>query len=148
LFYIFISLTNYSYVKFSFLPLISINSQVSSHLPDPDFIDFLHKCKAALSLHTDPLVGDADSSSSASSSDTMTSSPSSYRGYIVFKENCAKKKYGFVMDLDDQSLTRTDDQFRSLFEKAGFQIVHTQLQSGFPKSFFPVRMYALKPISS
>ncbi|CCF36602.1 hypothetical protein CH063_08135, partial [Colletotrichum higginsianum] len=39
---------------------------------------------------------------------------------------------------------RVDEKFRALFEQAGLRLVKTELQRGFPKELFPVRMYALK----
>lgn len=88
---------------------------VIGHLPDTDFLPFMERCVAGLKPG----------------------------GYIVLKENNAKK--GFVMDLDDQSLTRTDAQFRALFEKAKLKLVYVDLQKNFPSALFPVRMYALQP---
>lgn len=88
---------------------------VIGHLPDTDFLPFMARCVAGLKPG----------------------------GYIVVKENNAKK--GFVMDLDDQSVTRTDAQFRALFELAGLTLVHDELQKNFPAALFPVRMYALQP---
>ncbi len=47
-------------------------------------------------------------------------------GVLILKENQAKK--GFILDLDDQSVTRTDAQFRALFEKAGLELIATEVQ--------------------
>jgi protein N-terminal methyltransferase len=88
---------------------------VIGHLPDADFLPFMQRCSRGLREG----------------------------GYIVVKENNAKK--GFVMDLDDQSVTRTDAQYRELFEQADLDLVSVELQKNFPASLFPVRMYALKP---
>lgn len=43
-----------------------------------------------------------------------------------------------------QTQNRVDDKFRALFQQAGLRLVKTELQNGFPKDLFPVRMYALK----
>ena len=40
---------------------------------------------------------------------------------------------------------RIDDKFQSLFKEAKLRLVKTEIQRGFPKELFPVRMYALKP---
>lgn len=88
---------------------------VIGHLPDRDFVPFMQRAVAALAPG----------------------------GVICLKENIAKK--GFVMDLDDQSVTRTDAQYRELFEKANLELVATELQKNFPSVLFPVRMYALRP---
>lgn len=72
---------------------------VIGHLPDADFLPFMERCVKGLRQPG---------------------------GYIVLKENNAKK--GFVMDLEDQSVTRQDAQFRLLFEQAGLELVATELQ--------------------
>ena len=91
---------------------------VIGHLPDRDFVPFMERASAALAPG----------------------------GVICLKENIAKK--GFVMDLDDQSVTRTDAQYRELFEKSNLELVATELQKNFPSVLFPVRMYALRPKAS
>lgn len=67
-------------------------------------------------------------------------------GWIVVKENLSNDKQEVdIYDEVDSSVTRTDNKFRALFEEAGLKIVHTELQRGFPRSLYPVRMYALQP---
>lgn len=66
-------------------------------------------------------------------------------GTIVVKENNAPMEDDF--DETDSSVTRTDDSLRIIFEKAGLRLIMNSLQRGMPKQLFPVRMYALKPIS-
>lgn len=39
---------------------------------------------------------------------------------------------------------RVDEKFRLIFEQAGLKLVKSDLQRGFPKDLFPVRMYALR----
>jgi len=89
---------------------------VIGHLPDADFLPFMRRCVLGLKRGS---------------------------GVIVLKENNAKD--GFVMDLEDQSVTRTDAQYRQLFEQAGLQLIATEKQKNFPAVLFPVRMYALRP---
>ena len=68
-------------------------------------------------------------------------------GWIVVKENLSNHQLGEdIYDDTDSSVTRTDEKFRELFEKAGLRIVGTELQKGFPKNLYPVRMYALQPV--
>ncbi|KAJ4286784.1 hypothetical protein N0V90_013036 [Kalmusia sp. IMI 367209] len=66
--------------------------------------------------------------------------------WIVVKENMStdfmKKD---IYDEEDSSVTRSDEKFRQLFKEAGLKIVATELQKGFPRELFPVRIYALKP---
>lgn len=67
-------------------------------------------------------------------------------GMIIVKENISTE--GSILDHEDTSVTRTDEQYRTAFEKAGLRLVAEKLQTGFPKQLFPVRMYALKPRKS
>jgi protein N-terminal methyltransferase len=67
-------------------------------------------------------------------------------GWIVLKENLSNHQLGEdVYDETDSSVTRTDDKFRALFADAGLKIVATELQRGFPKDLYPVRIYAAQP---
>lgn len=67
-------------------------------------------------------------------------------GWIVVKENLSNHHLGEdVYDETDSSVTRTDDKFRGLFKKAGLKLVSTEMQKGFPKGLYPVRIYALQP---
>ena len=91
---------------------------VLSHLTDADLHAFLLRCHTAL-VH----------------------SPASY---LVIKENTAKA--GFVMDRSDGSVTRSDVLFKEAFMAAGWKLVRQGVQTGFPKSLFAVRMWALQPM--
>ena len=42
------------------------------------------------------------------------------------------------------TLCRTDEKFRALFDKAGLNIKVTELQGGLPQGLYPVRVYALQ----
>jgi protein N-terminal methyltransferase len=67
-------------------------------------------------------------------------------GWIVLKENLSNHQFGEdVYDETDSSVTRTDEKFRLLFKEAGLKIVATELQRGFPKDLYPVRIYAAQP---
>lgn len=87
-------------------------------LPDDDFVAFFKKAKAGLKPN----------------------------GFFVLKENIAKS--GFVLDKEDQSITRSDSYFRQLFQRCGLKIFKTKDQKGFPRELFAVKMYALVPIST
>ncbi|EFJ37080.1 hypothetical protein SELMODRAFT_140975 [Selaginella moellendorffii] len=65
-------------------------------------------------------------------------------GFFVLKENIAR--HGFVVDKLDSSVTRSDAYFRDLFLRAGFHLLKTKLQKGFPRELFGVRMYALSSV--
>ncbi|ETS73123.1 hypothetical protein PFICI_15068 [Pestalotiopsis fici W106-1] len=94
------------------------------HLSDAQLLQYLKECKSALKPGT---------------------------GLAVVKENLSTIDVD-MFDEIDSSITRRDDKFRSLFAEAGLAIVRTELQKGFPKSnlgkLLPVRVYALKPVSS
>lgn len=64
----------------------------------------------------------------------------------MLKENLSNNHLGEdVYDETDSSVTRTDEKFRALFKEAGLKIVSTELQRGFPKDLYPVRIYAAQP---
>lgn len=50
-----------------------------------------------------------------------------------------------IFDEQDSSVTRTDANWRKIFNEAGLLLLKTELQTGFPKNLFPVRFYALRP---
>ena len=69
-------------------------------------------------------------------------------GWIVVKENLSNHHLNVdVFDETDSSVTRTDKKFRELFDKAGLNLVSTELQKGMPKGLYAVRSYALQPKS-
>ncbi len=65
-------------------------------------------------------------------------------GTIIVKENNSFINDEF--DETDSSVTRSDENFKRLFEKSGLKIIAIDKQKGMPKEIYPVRMYALKPI--
>ena len=66
-------------------------------------------------------------------------------GVICVKENVALKGQ-FLVDRDDNSVTRTLEQYKSLFASAGLKIVCQVRQGRWPAHLFPVLMWALAPI--
>jgi protein N-terminal methyltransferase len=67
-------------------------------------------------------------------------------GWIVVKENMSTNWEGRdIPDALDNSITRTDQNFRNIFKEAGLTVIMDELQAGFPKKFYPVRSYALQP---
>lgn len=66
-------------------------------------------------------------------------------GWIVLKENLSNDPAGDIYDETDSSVTRTDEKLRQLFTDAKLKLVSTELQRGFPKGLYGVRMYALQP---
>ncbi|KAI9690593.1 MAG: Alpha N-terminal protein methyltransferase 1 [Bogoriella megaspora] len=67
-------------------------------------------------------------------------------GWIAVKENITTRSSGKdIYDETDSSVTRTDEKLRVLFKEARLKLVATELQRGFPKDLYAVRMYALQP---
>ncbi|SCU86932.1 LADA_0E01068g1_1 [Lachancea dasiensis] len=89
------------------------------HLPDVELVQFFERCKKALQPN----------------------------GTIVVKENNTQTGED-DFDATDSSVTRSDDKFKLLFEKAGLKLIATERQKGLPKELYPVRLYALKPLQS
>ena len=50
-----------------------------------------------------------------------------------------------IFDETDSSVTRTNEKFHKLFKEADVRCLKTELQRGFPKGLYPVRLYALRP---
>lgn len=96
------------------------NQWCVGHLTDAQLVEYIKRCKEALSES----------------------------GVIVVKENISTDSMGEdIYDEVDSSVTRTDHKFRALFKEAGMNLIKTEEQLGFPKSLglFPVRFYALRP---
>ena len=96
------------------------NQWCVGHLTDTQLVEYFGRCKEGLVK-----AGDA---------------------WIIVKENMSTDiRMQDIFDDEDSSVTRSDEKFRKLFKEAGLKIVATELQKGFPKELFPVRIYALKP---
>lgn len=96
------------------------NQWCVGHLTDSQLVEYLRRCKDALSES----------------------------GVVVVKENTSSDSEGDdIYDEVDSSVTRTDHKFRSLFKEAGLNLIKSEEQSGFPRNLrlFPVRFYALRP---
>ena len=88
------------------------------HLTDRQMVEHLKRCKEALTVD----------------------------GWIVIKENMSSDLEGEdIFDGTDSSVTRTHQKFQQLFKDADIRLVKTEIQKGFPKSLYPVRIYALRP---
>lgn len=61
---------------------------------------------------------------------------------LQVKENICKE--GFIVDKDDNSLTRSNSYMMNLFGRAGLSVAYNIKQKNFPKNLFEVRMYVLK----
>ncbi|KAI0480409.1 AdoMet dependent proline di-methyltransferase-domain-containing protein [Xylariaceae sp. FL0804] len=105
------------------------NQWCLGHLTDRQLEAYLGRCRAALSS---PGAG-AGAGAGAGGG-----------GVIVVKENLSTGEDD-IFDATDSSVTRRDDKFRAIFDRAGLRIVKTELQHGFPSELYPVRTYALKP---
>lgn len=88
------------------------------HVTDKHLVAYLERCRKALTID----------------------------GWIIVKENISTNVDGKdVFDQQDSSVTRTDQKFRKIFSEAGLRLMKTEVQKGFPKGLYPVRLYALKP---
>ncbi|OSX74900.1 hypothetical protein BU14_0262s0017 [Porphyra umbilicalis] len=66
-------------------------------------------------------------------------------GVVVVKDNIAAD--AFALDTSDNSVMRSDAYMRSLFARAGLDVVAAATQQTFDASLFRVEMYALTPQS-
>lgn len=93
------------------------NQWCMGHLTDQQLVAYLVRCKDALTVD----------------------------GWIIVKENMSTNPEGEdVFDKTDSSVTRTHQKFQQLFKEADIRLVKTEIQKGFPKGLYPVRLYALK----
>ncbi|KAF2814898.1 uncharacterized protein BDZ99DRAFT_458865 [Mytilinidion resinicola] len=109
------------------------NQWCVGHLTDAQLVAYLRRCKESLAV-APPESGEGREEQAA------------FQGaWIVVKENMSTHPKG-EDDYDelDNSVTRTDAKFRSLFKEAGLKLVATEVQKGFPKVLCPVRIYALQ----
>lgn len=95
------------------------NQWCLGHLTDAQLVEYLQRCKEGL-------VKDGEA-------------------WIVVKENMSTDLgENDIFDEEDSSVTRADKKYRALFAEAGLRVMATELQKGFPKELFPVRVYALQ----
>lgn len=107
------------------------NQWCLGHLTDKQVVEYLKRVSGSLAGHD---------------SEDQSESNEQQEGWIMVKENLSTDAWGEdIFDDADSSVTRSDEKFRQLFEEAGLKIVKMDLQTGFPKSLFPVKMYALRP---
>lgn len=86
------------------------------YLPDDDLCDFLQRCRKALT----------------------------HGGMVCVKENVVLDGE-WVVDKEDNSVSRTESQYKAIFERAGFNVQHELRQTCWPDHLIPVKMYALRP---
>lgn len=86
------------------------------YLPDDDLHQFLVRCRKALKQG----------------------------GIVCAKENVVIEGE-WVVDKEDNSIARTDAQYKAIFERAGFSVDHELRQTCWPADLIPVKMYALRP---
>jgi protein N-terminal methyltransferase len=67
-------------------------------------------------------------------------------GWIVIKENLVGREVQEdAYDHTDNTVTRSDRKFRSLFKQAKLEVVRGELQRGMPPDLYRIMMYALQP---
>lgn len=101
------------------------NQWCLGHLTDTQLIAYLRRCAAGL---------------------ITSSSSGKPEAWIIVKENVASDSTGMdIYDDEDSSVTRTEEKWLYCFKEAGLRVVSTEVQKGFPKDLFAVRMWALRP---
>ncbi|TIB69110.1 hypothetical protein E3P77_00614 [Wallemia ichthyophaga] len=95
------------------------------HLSDEELVTYLNKAKKALRRYesNDKYFGQD--------------------GLVVVKENICSDSDYTLFDDEDSSITRSHQAYLDIFDKAGMSIVYQEVQVGFPKELYPVRVYAL-----
>lgn len=86
------------------------------YLPDDDLAEFLERCRKALK----------------------------HGGMVCVKENVVLDGE-WLVDKEDNSIARTDAQYKAIFERSGFVVQHELKQTCWPLDLIPVKMYALRP---
>eukprot|EP00429_Kryptoperidinium_foliaceum_P071028 CAMPEP_0176057720 /NCGR_PEP_ID=MMETSP0120_2-20121206/28751_1 /TAXON_ID=160619 /ORGANISM="Kryptoperidinium foliaceum, Strain CCMP 1326" /LENGTH=265 /DNA_ID=CAMNT_0017391235 /DNA_START=26 /DNA_END=820 /DNA_ORIENTATION=- len=86
------------------------------YLPDDDLAAFLQRCKRALR-----------------------------KGGVIFVKENVVLDGNFVIDREDNSVSRADNEYKAVFEQAGLHLEHQLKQTCWPTDLFPVKMYALRP---
>jgi len=87
------------------------------YLPDDDLTHFLQRCRGALKR----------------------------QGLVCVKENVVLEGE-WLVDKEDNSISRTESQYKAIFERAGYSVLHELKQTCWPPDLIPVKMYALRPI--
>ena len=97
------------------------NQWCTSYLKDKELVEYLKRCAARIK------------------------SPD---GWIILKENTTRGDYD-TYDAVDDSVTRSNYSFLRIFQATGLNILAVEIQRGLPEGLglYPVRMYALKPLS-
>ena len=96
------------------------------HLSDEELIEYLKKCKKILkTFNQDEEEFGQD-------------------GLIIVKENICNDDDYKLFDDDDSSITRSNKAFLDIFEKSDLNIIHQEIQSGFPRELLKVKTYALR----
>jgi len=65
-------------------------------------------------------------------------------GWIFVKENVVLEG-NWVVDKCDNSISRTDQQYKEVFKRAHLILKHELKQACWPSDLIPVKMYALRP---
>jgi protein N-terminal methyltransferase len=83
------------------------------HLTDEQLLGFLKRCKAALSTETPD------------------------GAYVILKDNVARETA--VWDESDNSIMRTDSEYKALFRQAGLTVIKEEVQTNLPAELLPVK---------
>ncbi|KAF2007528.1 hypothetical protein P154DRAFT_378910, partial [Amniculicola lignicola CBS 123094] len=112
------------------------NQWCLGHLTDVQLVGYLERCREGLAGAEAEEGEDGEGGGGGGGREA----------WIVVKENMSTDIWGKdIFDEEDSSVTRSDAKFRGLFKEAGLKVVAEEVQRGFPKELYPVRMYALRP---
>ncbi|EDN10403.1 predicted protein [Histoplasma mississippiense (nom. inval.)] len=91
----------------------------TNHLTDVQLVEYLVRCKGALSE----------------------------RGLLILKENTNSDTANDYYDAVDSTVTRTENKFLKLISEAGLKVLRSEEQSGMPQRLhlLPIRLWALRP---
>jgi protein N-terminal methyltransferase len=115
------------------------NQWCLGHLTDAQLVGYLKKCGRALKPAGWVVVKE---NMSTSDEDVFDEIDNSVTRYLSFRTTGRRS----ILNLAN-ICNRLDSKFREVFEQAGLKIKRTELQKGFPKDLYPVRIYALQPVS-
>lgn len=120
------------------------NQWCLGHLTDAQLVDYLRRCGRYIKRSHEQQQQDQEQANDKGKEGEVEEA-----GWIVVKENLSTDpQEQDIYDEVDRSVPRTDEKFRSIFEKAGLVVVRSEnCRLGFRRGWglYPVRMYGLRP---
>ena len=66
-------------------------------------------------------------------------------GLIFVKDNACQDEQ-FILDKQDSSVMRSEEQIDAVFKYAGYEILAKHIQENMPEDLMPIICYTLKPV--